>query len=296
MRVDTLRTAGVEAAWRSGEFFGDNIPTARVTVHRINVRLTGTRDYGDFASIIFGAGDGLTNASRVPVEIPTIKSVAWNRSVDTNVADCTIEIWNTYENPVTGESIPGYYTWNRGASPFDKARGIAKNSWFGWLVPDNVIRTFEGYGVDWTKAPEADPHLFPTGALGDRGARGRGLGRMALPAAFRAGWVEGIASCSAGRGSDRIEHSLTGVGLAGKPSSLVAVSFSLRPVAPIAAHRRDAGSAATAAVIAPGGCVQYRVCQVASAVFAVGVAAATGRRQVHPSVVAWIAVEVIDDQ
>ncbi len=152
----------MENVWRLGDFTGDNAPKARVLVQRANMRLTGTRDYGDFASLIFGAGEA-SLAYLTPREVPNIKSVQWNRSVDQSVADCTIEIWNTYEDPATGQSIRGYYSWNRGSNPFDKHRRITKNDWFGWLIPDNIIKTFEGYGADYTKVPEADPNIILTG-------------------------------------------------------------------------------------------------------------------------------------
>lgn len=116
--------------WRAGEYIGEHRPVARATVQRGNVRLTSTKNYGDFASIIFSTvGDPLPSSTPehpqsdptfMPKEIPTLKSVSWNRDADNEIADCTIELWNTREDPVTGEFLRGFYTWNRGDSPFEK--------------------------------------------------------------------------------------------------------------------------------------------------------------------------------
>lgn len=165
MRMNGAQTDAIEQIWYAGDFTGDNKPTARATIHKGNVRLTYDKNWGDLASIIFSVGaqevDGIF--TYFPREIPNIKSVDWNRDVDTDIASATIVIYNT---SVSNQGVvnPGAFTWNRGDSSFDKARGITHDPyWYGMLVPDNVIRTFEGYGADFTAGPELDPHLLCTG-------------------------------------------------------------------------------------------------------------------------------------
>lgn len=104
-----------------------------------------------------------------PLELPNIKSLEWSRSIDSDVADCTITIWNTRplpigETPVATElDQPGYYTYSRGGSNFSARWGQERNAFFGMLVPDNIIRTYEGYGYDDSVPPELDENLVQTG-------------------------------------------------------------------------------------------------------------------------------------
>jgi hypothetical protein len=109
------------------------------------------------------------NGLEQPKELPNVKSVSWERSVDTDVASATITCWNTKpldigHDPMAGElDLPGYYTYNRGGASFSSRFGKHQNDWFGMLVPDNLIRTYEGYGSDLTVPAELDPFLVQTG-------------------------------------------------------------------------------------------------------------------------------------
>jgi hypothetical protein len=105
-----------------------------------------------------------------PRELTNVKSVSWSRSLDGDVADCTIEILNTAPLPagsqVQGGDLdrPGHYTYSRGGTSFSKSLwNHVPNEWFGLLVPDNIIRTYEGYGQDLTVPAELDPNLVQTG-------------------------------------------------------------------------------------------------------------------------------------
>lgn len=57
----------------------------------------------------------------------------------------------------------GYYSPGRGTSTDAGKWGQATNAWRNMLMPDNMIKTYEGYGADWTKDPEDDPNLTQTG-------------------------------------------------------------------------------------------------------------------------------------
>lgn len=149
------------ARWYSGQYVGDAKPMARVTVHKPNVRLHKTSE-NLFANLAFGGGS-------TPKELPNVKSVSWNRNVDQDVASCTITFYNTAPLPLgqvpTGTDLdqPGYYTYNRGSTPYSGRWGHQANEWANMLMPDNVLRTFEGYGFDAGVIPEEDPNLVQTG-------------------------------------------------------------------------------------------------------------------------------------
>lgn len=180
--------ASITAAWESGEFIGDQRPIARVTVQHPQMSLhqsthprarqvkatspsgtpiistpstrkTTTQEY---ASFLFGDRQGY------PKELQNIKRVAWQRGVDVDVAHCEIEVWNTEPLPPGATPLddldqPGYYTYNYGGTKYSGRWGHTPNEWSRMLMPDNLVRTYEGYG--WTEdvAPEKDGKLVLTG-------------------------------------------------------------------------------------------------------------------------------------
>lgn len=153
---------GFDALWNSGDFVGPNKPMARVTVAHPQVKLFDL-GYNLYSSIIFG------NESQ-PKELPNVKSVKWSRSIDNDVATCTIEFYNTAPQPLGavyhpewGVDIAGYYTFDHGRTSFSNRWGHEPNEWSNLLVGDNVLRTYEGYGFDPNSSPETDPHLMQTG-------------------------------------------------------------------------------------------------------------------------------------
>ncbi len=153
---------GFDELWNSGDFTGPNKPMARVTVGHTDVVLTDLT-YNLYASIIFGH-------QTQPKELPNVKSVKWNRSVDNEVAACTMEFYNTAPQPLGtvfhpdwGLDQPGYYTFDHGRTSFSSRWGHEANEWSNLLVPDNILRTYEGYGFDPNTSPEMDPHLLPSG-------------------------------------------------------------------------------------------------------------------------------------
>ena len=152
------------AAWEAGDFTGANRPIARVTIQRMNIKLQKVDPKRLFATAMFGQSD-------VPVELPNVKSVEWDRSTSTDAATCTIVFYNTAPLPLgntpltSGDfDMPGYYTYNYGETSWALSRwGQHPNSWQGYLMPDRILRTYEGYGFDNTVAPEKDTHLVQTG-------------------------------------------------------------------------------------------------------------------------------------
>ncbi len=140
-----------------------------------------------------------------PFEIGQIRSLTWTRSLDQDAGSMTMEIANigrkspTTVIPMQGNFVPdahrdldypGYFTPTRGTSQYSKRWGHTKNPWYKQLFPDNIIRTYEGYGVDFSKRPELDPNLVQTGtwmidtvkmnAFGDMTVTCRDLVRLLL--------------------------------------------------------------------------------------------------------------------
>lgn len=150
--------------WTSGDFTGDNRPIARVTIQRLHVNLTSVDKKRLFASSVFGQADR-------PRELPNVKSVTWERSITSDVATATVVFYNTtplalgQTPPISGDlDLRGYYTFNYGKNDWSVDRwGQSPNKWQDYLVPDRLLRTYEGYGWDATKPPEKDPNLTQTG-------------------------------------------------------------------------------------------------------------------------------------
>lgn len=186
------------AAWRSGQFVGTRRPVARATVQHCHMKLRNYTLTSTYTRVsLSGSGIPSVNASggidplhgervaqtyadflwsntATPAEIPNILSVEWTRSVDADTAECTIVIRNTAplapgQAPLPGKQFeqPGYYHPYHGASSFSRRWGHTQNEWLGRLMPDNVIRTYEGYGTDLDtdpeSTPETDSHLVLTG-------------------------------------------------------------------------------------------------------------------------------------
>lgn len=158
--------ASLTNAWRAGDFIGKNRAIGRVTVQKANIGLHHFniwKGVNIYASLPFGMGG-------IPKELPNVKSISWSRDVDAEIADCTVELYNTQPLPI-GETprgrdfdLPGWYTPTRGAGTTRNRWGHEVNEWSKLLLPDNIIRTYEGYGFDPDVCPSKDSHLVQTGA------------------------------------------------------------------------------------------------------------------------------------
>lgn len=160
---------GMERAWRSGQFVGSQRAMARVTIVQPWLELH-RHDEDMYATLLFGirSYSGTPNYAQ-PVELPNVKSVEWDRTVESDAGEATLEFYNTYAHdlgdiPDTSDLYaPGYYTYNRGQTQYSSRWSHEENEWANLLMPDNMIRTFEGYGFDAAKPPERDPNLVQTG-------------------------------------------------------------------------------------------------------------------------------------
>lgn len=154
--------ASIIAAWYSGTTIGDMRPMVRVTVQHPQMRLVNTGD-NLFASYLFGTQQG------TPKELPNVLSFECDRGVENDVDTGTLTLLNVAPLPI-GEVPPtedfdllGHYTPQRGKSAFSSRWNHEPNEWAEALMPDNLIRTYEGYGFDAEVCPSSDPNLVQTG-------------------------------------------------------------------------------------------------------------------------------------
>lgn len=168
--------------WLGGDYTGDSKrPMCRVTIQIPVVSTWQTRvsRWRSTFLTIDQADGGLQN----PRELPNLKSFKFTRDLTQPVATATFVFYNqapiqqqptqvgggngnpvTYQNGQNELDSPGYYTYNRGYDGVYWSRwGYPQNEWYGMLVPDRVLRTYQGYGWDPNSIPELDPNLVQTG-------------------------------------------------------------------------------------------------------------------------------------
>lgn len=158
--LPSLLTAKIAA----GDFTGANKATTRVTIQKVQLGIY-TVGQQVYSSLPF------LNGPTAARELPNVKSVNWNRSSDSGVGSMTMEMFNTRPLPPgTGPDLGdqfdllGYYTYNRGRTSYSQTNwGHTENSWQDFLVPDRVVRVYQGYGADYSVVPELDQNLVLTG-------------------------------------------------------------------------------------------------------------------------------------
>jgi hypothetical protein len=172
--------AHIWETWYSTEpKVGDRKPCSRVTVEKNYwLRPSGSEDQTSVVVGTWNRGPArwfqrADMTEQVETEIPNIKTINIDRSIDSDAGTCTITVANT-ANLVFGEpeeteqqvGKPGYFTWNRGASQEALARwGQTRNPWYNVLVPNALLRTYQGYGGHDQEISEAieDGNLVLTG-------------------------------------------------------------------------------------------------------------------------------------
>lgn len=159
--------------WEAGQFVGDTKPVARAIIQKATLR-----KYGPWRSLAFGQ-------DQPHYEIPNIRTVTRDNRHQSDAASMTLTFLN--QTPVdlmanldldhaggtSGPSIrslkdlaqPGYYTFRRGITPESLPRfGHGQDPvWVDMLIPNRVIRTFEGWGTDGAVNPWNDTKLILTG-------------------------------------------------------------------------------------------------------------------------------------
>ena len=140
-----------------GKFIGDNKAHGRVTVEP-DWWLNATSDrVGNSSRGPFRYAQ-LCDDSQTEIEIPNVRTISIDRSVDSDAATMTLTIDNQkmYDfNGATPEEVedpnqlgrPGYFWFGRGKSEDSLARwGQITNEWEDILVPNALLRTYQGYG------------------------------------------------------------------------------------------------------------------------------------------------------
>ena len=137
----------------NNKFIGVNKPHGRVTVEpawQLNMtgEVYGKLDKGPYRYWAYEDG------SQVELEVPNVESIDISRSLDQEAATCTIVMHNQFhdDNDQTPPNLqqvgnPGYYSFGYGSAP-DKADewGHVEHAWSNILVPNALLRTFQGYG------------------------------------------------------------------------------------------------------------------------------------------------------
>jgi len=121
----------------------------------------------------YGVGEGSkqpvrwfmrSDGSQVETEVPNVKVIAIDSSLDTDAATCEITLSNQWmENNATmaarppGESgFMGYFSFDRGGAPDARSRwGHQPNPWTNVLTPNALLRTYQGYGGNDLTIPAA---------------------------------------------------------------------------------------------------------------------------------------------
>lgn len=179
--------ASMTTAWKSQGKIGAQKPVVRATIQVQRQKLfpydtaymnggsfSSSSDHhrGYYTSMFFGEPSW-------PKELRNIQSCSWNRSLEQDVATCTITLLNSDPTPI-GNSTEvsaaddweqqGVMTYNRGLTKLNG--GVTgSNPWgyagdAGWknmIVPDRVVKTYEGYGADYSVDACDDPNLVQTG-------------------------------------------------------------------------------------------------------------------------------------
>ena len=220
----------MERIWRSGDYTGRNRPVTRITIQRPQMQISTHEMMSTFRrvpalgsditsfnpyptgldpdsgeSVTTAYADYLFHPAGPPLEFPNVRTVSFARSTDIDVAEVNISMWNTRplgvgEKPHRGDfDSPGFYSFGRGTSKFSSRWGHLPNVYAQMLVPDNIVRVYQGYGSDLlhdlnltaeTCPPERDSRLTLTGtwhiddvgfdSRGNLTIKGRDMARLLL--------------------------------------------------------------------------------------------------------------------
>lgn len=156
--------AQAEPIWeiweQGGPFVGDKKPIGRVTVEwawNLNAENTGTGNWPVNKLPIRWYEPCVGGAATAVMDVPNVKSITIDRSIDADADTCSLVIYNTKMKTNTGAQNdlselgqPGYFTPAYGLSPEETARwrNHGVNDWVFALTPNTLLRTYQGYGSD----------------------------------------------------------------------------------------------------------------------------------------------------
>lgn len=141
------------ALWdRGGPFAGDiGAPHGRVTVEKDWLLNTdGTVETPDPRKLPFRWFQRLDN-SQIETEVPNVKSIDIDRSLDADAATMSLTIYNTtmdsnYAGSNRRLGKPGYFTWDQPNRAARARWDLIKGPWSDVLIPNALIRTYQGFG------------------------------------------------------------------------------------------------------------------------------------------------------
>lgn len=155
---------------RGGPFIGENKPNGRVTVEKdwfLNaVSNVATSDPAKYPFRWFQRADN----SQQETEVPNIKRIAIDRSLEADAATCEISLYNqemdrnnSGQNKRLGNS--GNMTWRQPSRAARARWAQIKGPWADVLVPNALLRTYQGFGGHDLPLAQAigDGHLILTG-------------------------------------------------------------------------------------------------------------------------------------
>jgi hypothetical protein len=144
---------------------GENRPMTRLAVSRVGLKeyQLPLRTYRSWVGV------GTNNAQEANTNWRELlpQTCRINQQLDSGIATCSITFQNISRatnpaEPAFGDAFmeEGYYTLWRGQS---FTAQVAPNEWTYLLQPDRMIRTYQGYGADFSLKPWQDWHLIQTG-------------------------------------------------------------------------------------------------------------------------------------
>jgi hypothetical protein len=137
---------------RGGPFVGADRSQGRVTVEKDWSLHQATNVFTEEPSKLPFRWWQRADNAQVETEVPNIKSISWDRNLDSDAGSCTIILYNQKMDPnVSGQNKmlgrPGYYTWHhRDANATSRWVNLIENEWRDVIVPNALLRTYEGYG------------------------------------------------------------------------------------------------------------------------------------------------------
>jgi hypothetical protein len=140
--------------WRSGIYVGDTKPSTRVTVEESFFLTPTGPTIGQWERGPARWFQRRDITKQIETEIPGVTNVTISRSTEPDAGTCDITIHNVTAPALGAPELPagqfadiGHYTPERGESPDAAARwGHAVNNWHGVLVPNALLRTYQGFG------------------------------------------------------------------------------------------------------------------------------------------------------
>jgi hypothetical protein len=152
-----------------GPFIGSARSAARVTVEKdwsLHTEMNVVTN--DPAKLPFRWFQRLNN-DQVETEIPNIKTISWDRNIDSDAAQCSIAFYNAEAAAVSTSTrrvgTPGRLTWRQRHMNATARWEPMSSEWVDVLIPNALLRTYEGFGghEKTLEAALADGNLLITG-------------------------------------------------------------------------------------------------------------------------------------